>query len=97
MLDLYLRAEDEAAINAALLAADLIDEEGNSTSELVCLDRIGTISRVTGYVDDEPVTEELPGWHCNVRLLFDPTPEQLGDLDAVTIDAPGQPYRVWAD
>jgi hypothetical protein len=76
--DLYLRAANEAAIDAALESAGLGD-----FAEGLALDRIGDVPGATGY-------------HANLRLLFEPTPEQLGDLDAVTISAPAQPYRVWA-
>jgi hypothetical protein len=96
MLDLYLRAADEATIDAALLSAGLIDEEGNPASTLVCIDRIGEIRRVTGYDGDDPIIETLEGWHANLRLLFDPAPEQIEALAAGMIEAPGFPYRVWA-
>jgi hypothetical protein len=96
MHDLYCRAPTQFDLDAALFVAGLITAKGASTSELVCIDRIGEISRVTGYVDDEPVVETLEGYHANVRVMFDLTPEQLGDLDAVTINAPAAPYRVWA-
>jgi hypothetical protein len=96
MIDLYCRAASQAELEAALLSANLINADGSPTSERVCIDRIGTISLVTGYVDDEPIVETISGYHANVRVMFDLTPEQLADLDGVTISAPGEPYRVWA-
>lgn len=94
MLDLYLRADTGAALDTALTEAGIIDD--GHTVPGACLDRIGAISRVTGYVDGEPVIETIDGYHANLRLLFDPTPEQLADLNAVTITEPGVPFRVWA-
>ena len=97
MLDLYLRAPSQLDLDPVLFTAGLIDENGNPTSERVCIDRIGTISRVTGYdAQDEPIVETISGYHLNCRVMFDLTPEQLADLDGVTIVPPGLPYRVWA-
>lgn len=87
MQDYYLRATSEAAMDAALEASGLT-VDGQPTAG-VAIDRIGIISR-------EPVIETLTGWHANVRLLFDPTPEQLAELDAVSIAEPSTPFRVWA-
>ena len=83
-MDLYLKAADEAEMNAALIAAGLVyDEDGVLTPAFdVSLDVIGPI----------PDTE---GWHVNVRS-YDLTDAQLAELQPVIIVPPEQPYRVWA-
>lgn len=97
MTDLYLKAADEAAMNAALVAAGLLTEtgEGNYPAQGVSLDVIGPITRVIGYDEaGDPITQEYPEWHVNVRA--DLTDEQIKDLAAVTIVPPEVPFRVWA-
>ena len=94
--DFYLRGSDPTELDKALEAAGLIDDESRPASDLVCLDRIGTISRVTGYEDGEPVIEETEGHHANVRLLFKPSDELTEALLPVMILPPDTPYRVWA-
>lgn len=97
MTDLYLKAADEAAMNAALIAAGLLTEteEGSCPAQGVSLDVIGPIIRVIGYDEaGEPITQEYPEWHVNVRA--DLTDEQIEALTAVTIVPPEVPYRVWA-
>jgi hypothetical protein len=91
MIDLYLKGPDQPTVEAALLAAELTDANGNPVSDLVCIDRIGVITSVVA-----DVVETEPGWHCNVRLLFAPTQTQLDALAGVTIAAPKSPFRVWA-
>lgn len=85
MIDLYLRAGTEAQLDTVLAGL---------TGALI--DRIGIIRLVTGYVGMEATYETLPGYHANVRLMSEPTPEQLADLDGVTIAPPANPFRVWA-
>lgn len=96
--DLYLKATGKTALDNALQKAGLIDEETEAlSSELVCIDRIGEISRVTGYdAKDEPIIEVIEGYHANIRLLFEPSAEQVEALYPVTILAPDEPVRVWA-
>ncbi|MCU0948347.1 MAG: hypothetical protein MUF47_08870 [Porphyrobacter sp.] len=89
MIDLYLRADDEAAMNAALVAARLMDAAGQP-AEGVALDIIGTITRIEG---DEPVT--LPGWHVNVRLA-DLSDAQAAALTGISMLVPANPFRVFA-
>ena len=82
MIDLYLRAPDKEAMLAALAEAGMAAE----ASERHALDLIGTL-----YNDDE---EELPGFHANLQLL-----EQVdlpAVLQALIIDIPNTPRRVWA-
>lgn len=89
MIDLYLRADDEAAMNAALVAAGLTDAEGNP-AEGVAVDVIGPIVRFEG---DTPVT--LPGWHVNVRTVS-LSDAQTAALAGISMLAPANPFRVFA-
>jgi hypothetical protein len=93
MIDLYLMTATEAEMTAALLAAGVIDDEGNPVSG-VSLDHIGPFSRVTGYDKaDEPIVVDYPGWHTNLRGIFDD--EQLAELTPLSVE-PAGPHRVWA-
>ncbi len=93
MIDLYLMTATEAEMTAALLAAGVIDDEGNPVSG-VSLDHIGPFSRVTGYDKaDEPIEEYYPDWHTNLRGSF--SDEQLAALTPLSVE-PTVPHRVWA-
>jgi hypothetical protein len=93
MIDLYLMTATEAEMTAALLAAGVIDDEGNPVSG-VSLDHIGPFSRVTGYDKaDEPIVVDYPGWHTNLRGNF--SDEQLAELTPLSVE-PTVPHRVWA-
>jgi hypothetical protein len=83
-MDLYLKAADEAEMNAALIDAGVAyDDEGVLTpAPFVSLDVIGAIP-------------ERDGYHVNVRS-YDLTEAQLAELQPVIIVPPEQPYRVWA-
>ena len=97
-MDLYLKAADEAEMNAALVAAGLAYEEDDTLfpAPYVSLDVIGPITRVTGYDENgDPITVEYPEWHVNVRS-YDLTEEQEAELDGQVIVPPEQPFRVWA-
>ena len=92
-MDLYLRAADEATMNAALIDAGLLTDE--CPAQGVSLDVIGPIVRVVGYDDDgEPIVQEYPEWHVNLRA--DLNDEQITTLAPFTITPPETPYRVWA-
>ena len=98
MSDLYLKAADEAAMNAALVAAGLAYEEDGTLhpAPYVSLDVIGPITRVIGYDEDgEPIVQVLPEWHVNVRC-GGLTEEQEAELDGLVIVPPETPFRVWA-
>ena len=98
MADYYLKAADEAAMNAALVAAGLayVEDDTLVPAPYVFLDVIGPITRVTGYDEaGEPIVQEYPEWHVNVRS-YDLTEEQLAALEPVMIIPPEQPFRVWA-
>ena len=103
MIDLYLKADNEAAMSAALLAAGFMkecDEEGE-TGRLylpgVALDVIGTIYKPTGettLVDGQevPVMAPVSGYHVNVRT----TSEELAAVLDAQRTYPVTPVRVWA-
>ena len=93
MIDLYLKAATEADMNAALLAAGMIDAEGLPTDG-VSLDVIGPIVK-WDYSVEPPVEIDYPEWHVNVRS-YDLTEEQLAELTDVIIVPPELPFRVWA-
>ena len=58
------------------------------------VDQIGPFSKVIGYdAEDEPIVENYPDWHTNLRGSFDE--EQLALLTPLTVEPP-VPYRVWA-
>lgn len=99
MTDLYLKAADEAAMNAALVAAGLayVEDDALIPAPYVSLDVIGPITRVIGYDEDgDPITQEYPEWHVNVRCMFDLTEDQDAAIEGVKIVPPEVPYRVWA-
>ncbi len=92
-MDLCLKADSQEAMDEMLLTAGLIDEEGNPT-EGVDLDRIGTISRVTGYDDEgEPIIKTYPGYHANVRVAWE---VDEAEFDEFLVVPPEVPFRVWA-
>lgn len=97
MIDVTLRAETRKALDAALTAAGLIDEEGQPTSEHVLIDYIGPITRQNGVDESgEPISETIPDYHANLRVMVDLTDDQVKALGDVTLPPPNRPYRVWA-
>lgn len=83
MTDLYLRAPDSSFLDDAFLAAGLIGDDGEPVSAMICIDRIGSIPGATGY-------------HANLRLLFQPSAQQISALSAISLTAPTTPFRMWA-
>jgi hypothetical protein len=93
MIDLYLRANTEAEMTAALLAAGVINDDGLPVDG-VSIDHIGSFSRFERPTwADEPIEEHYPGWHTNLRLMVD---IDTSALFGYIIDTPATPYRVWA-
>jgi hypothetical protein len=82
-MDLYLKTLTEEDMDAALLEAGVIDDEGNPTPDF-SVDQIGPFSR-----DDV----DYPDWHTNLRGSFDE--EQLALLTPLAVEPP-VPYRMWA-
>jgi hypothetical protein len=80
-------------MTAALLEQGIIDDEGNPTQGF-SVDQIGPITKVIGYDEEgEPIVEDYPDWHTNLRGSF--TDEQIEALDLMRVYPP-LPYRVWA-
>ena len=107
MIDLYLRATDEAEVEMALIRAGLAYRTDGEfmLHDGVYLDRIGIITRLETNETGEIVREEtLAGWHANVRvpdlttlaiMLDDSEPWSIIQ-GLPLIEAPDQPVRVWA-
>ena len=58
------------------------------------VDQIGPITKVIGYDEkEEPIFENNPDWHTNLRGNFDE--QQLALLEPLSVE-PTVPYRVWA-
>ena len=93
MTDLYLKAATEADMDAVLLEAGVIDDEGNTTQDF-SVDQIGPFTKIIGYdAEGEPIEEYYPDWHTNLRAEFDE--KQLALLTPLSVE-PTVPYRVWA-
>lgn len=93
MIDLYLKALTADDMQAALVASGVINEEGNPTQGF-SVDQIGPFSKVIGYDEkEEPILENYPDWHTNLRGSFNE--EQLALLTPLSVE-PTVPYRVWA-
>jgi hypothetical protein len=87
MTDLYLKAPTQEDMDAALLEAGVIDDAN------VSIDQIGPFSKVIGYDEaGEPIVEDYPDWHTNLRGSF--TDEQLALLTPLSV-VPPIPYRIW--
>jgi hypothetical protein len=101
MTDYCLKNTDEAEFDQLMLDTGLCvkDEDGNvvPASYEVLLDKIGPITMVTGYDENgDPITETYPEYYSNLRLLFEPSEDQVAALTVFAVD-PSQPqYRVWA-
>lgn len=98
MIDLYLKADNEIDMTAALKAAGFIaDEESGALYHLeAALDVIGTIYEPTGETmtlegETIPVTGPVPGYHVNVRT----TSETLAAALESFRTYPETPVRVW--
>jgi hypothetical protein len=94
MIDYCLKNTDEAEFNQLMLDTGLCVEvtEGEDTTIVpasyeVLIDRIGPIT-----MDD--VT--YPEYYSNLRLLFEPTEDQVTALTPFIIDPSSPHYRVWA-
>lgn len=85
MIDYYLRASDETAMHAALVAAGVTDANGSPMPGMD-LSVIGTI-----VMDQVP----LHGYHANLRTAVELGVDQLAVLPV--IDKPTNPVRVWFD
>ena len=60
----------------------------------ISVDQIGPFSKVIGYDEaGEPIVEDYPDWHTNLRGSFDE--DQLALLTPLSVEPP-IPYRTWA-
>jgi hypothetical protein len=57
------------------------------------IDQIGSFAKVIGYNEEEPILENYPDWHTNLRGSFNEA--QLALLTPLSVE-PTVPYRVWA-
>jgi hypothetical protein len=94
MADYCLQNVDEAEFNQLMLDTGLCVEvtEGEDTTIVpasyeVLIDRIGPITM-------NDVT--YPEYYSNLRLLFEPTEDQVTALTPFIIDPSSPHYRVWA-
>ena len=99
MLDLYLRANDEAEAKLAL--PDFLDAAGNwlLATPQWAFDPVG------GIIATQPVFDGAgglvapavmaPGWHANIRLL-DANLLAVLQSTGLLIDPPNTPSRGWA-
>jgi hypothetical protein len=93
MTDLYLKAPTKDDMDSALLEAGVIGEGGYPTQDF-SVDQIGPFTKIVGYNEEgEPIFEDYPDWHTNLRGSFDD--EQLALLTPLCVN-PVVPYRVWA-
>ena len=83
MHDYWLRGDSEAAVMSALAEAEISPNPTPKSS----FDPIGTIFDADG--------NPIPGWHANLRMRNELTPEQHGALDAMLIPPPTHPVRIW--
>jgi hypothetical protein len=80
-----------------------VTEDGNAILQNVTalvptegfyVDQIGPFSKVIGYDEkEEPILENYPDWHTNLRGSFNEA--QLALLTPLSVE-PTVPYRVWA-
>lgn len=95
MIDLYLKSDTADEMSAALAAAGFIDEEGQPLPD-VDIDRIGEISRVIGYDEnDEPIIQRHKGYHANVRTGAELEGKAMEAIAPLVVDPPATPSRVW--
>lgn len=104
MKDFYLKATSQSALYQALEAAGVVvrDEDGNFvvSDPRYALDVIGTIYKPTGKIlmtQDGEVQETtaMAGFHANLRVMQDEDAVSA-KLDAIAIEPPATPVRVWA-
>ena len=100
MIDYYLRANTEAAMANAFLAAGItIPTVDGQIIDGTVLDYngirldLGWIGPVTRIVDGEPVADSR--FHANLRVSGELPPEVLAELPILN-PPPTVPMRVWA-
>jgi hypothetical protein len=105
MKNYYLKFQDQAELEATLLASDLatmspaMNGEPEQLVSMNPLDVIGLIHKPTGNIittDDVEYPEMLPieGWHANMKANL--TEEQETALTPFLVPEPTTPARKWA-
>jgi hypothetical protein len=96
MTDFMLRTDTEAQMDDALEAAGLLEDGPMGTYPVAgCyVDRIGPIPAQLDP-EGEVIRPSDTRFHVNIRVTFELTPEQIGELPTFTPE-PGIPYRVFA-
>ena len=98
MIDYYLKNQDEAEFDGLMLLTGLGVETDDGVMPASCevlIDKIGPIT-IWDYSVEPPVSTTYPEFYSNLRLMFEPSEEQVVALTAYTVD-PSQPqYRNWA-
>lgn len=98
--DYYLRSPTEADMLVALHDAGILVTQGNETHATCDISTVGIIYSETGRIlidgDGYEYSEVAPidGWHVNLRVRGELTPEQLAILPI--IPKPKNPRRVFA-
>ncbi len=103
MSDYCLKNIDQAEFDGLMLltglGVEVTDDEDNTVvvaaSPEVLIDRIGPIT-IWDYSVEPPVSTTYPEYYSNLRLLFEPTEEQVEALAPFAIDPSAPQYRVWA-
>jgi hypothetical protein len=94
MIDFYLKAENETAMNKVLLDSGLVVlnyEDELVPAQGISIDTIGSFSRF----DENDVETKYPEWHVNLRSLIELSEEQEQALTSISV-TPSKPIRVWA-
>jgi len=99
MIDLFLRADSEAALVEAL-PMFLQDGKWITDTHAYSLDIIGALYEPAVVESDGTVSRDavlLPGFHANLRLNDGPDRDMLAAMvpDEIKV-TPAQPMRVWA-
>jgi hypothetical protein len=104
MNDYYLRANTEAALYEALVAAGIVREIEDgwhvTDGHKYALDVVGKVYKPTGEIIEQdgvesPVMAAVPGYHANLRVM-DASNFDAELLAEVTINPPNNPARGWA-
>ena len=87
----FLQTTDEAAMWAALTEMGLVSEHEGERYITAEHSIIGHWFERTGGTDEEPIMEQVPGWHFNLLLPAEPAEWP----DTITQNQPVSPWRVW--
>ena len=91
MTPYYLQTATESDMWAALDSMGMVAEHDGERYITVEHSIIGHWFERTGGTDEEPVMEQMPGWHFNLLL-----PEHPAEWpEGVTAHDPSTPWRVW--